>query len=156
RGGGGTELEAALRTAIQLPRSDFVSRTVVVVTDGYIAQEKGALTLIHENLNNTNFFAFGIGSSVNRYLIEGVARAGQVEPFVVTGPQEANAAGERFREYIESPVLTNVRVSYRGFDAYDMEPAAQPDLFAERPVVVIGKWRGPKQGQIEVTGRTAN
>jgi Ca-activated chloride channel family protein len=155
RGGGGTELEAALRTAIQLPRSEHVSRTVVVVTDGFIAEEAGALQLINENLNNTNFFAFGIGSGVNRFLIEGVARAGQGEPFIVIGPQQAAAAGERFREYIQSPVLTNVVVSYRGFDAYDVEPGAQPDLFAERPVVVFGKWHGPKAGQIEVTGRTA-
>ena len=154
-GGGGTELEAALRTAISLPRSDLVSRTVVVVTDGYIAEEAGAFQLIYENLNNTNFFAFGIGSGVNRYLIEGIARAGQGEPFVVIEPEEAGMAGERFREYIESPVLTNVRVTYRGFDAYDVEPGTQPDLFAERPVVVFGKWRGPKAGQIEVTGRTA-
>jgi Ca-activated chloride channel family protein len=153
RGAGGTELEAALRTAIGLPRSGFVSRSVVVVTDGYIAHEKGAFTPIHENLNDTNFFAFGIGSSVNRYLIEGIARAGLGEPFVVTRPEEARAAGERFRDYIESPVLTNVRVSYRGFDAFDVEPEAQPDLFAERPVVLFGKWRGPKQGQIEVMGR---
>jgi len=156
RGGGGTELEAALRTALKLPRSGFVSRTVVVITDGFIAEEAGAFQLIHENLNNTNVFAFGIGGSVNRYLIEGIARAGQGEPFVVVGPQEAVAAGERFREYIESPVLTNVRVSYHNFDAYDVEPESQPDLFAERPVVLFGKWRGPKQGQIEVTGRTAN
>lgn len=156
RGGGGTELEAALRTAIQLPRSGFVSRTVVVITDGYIAQEAGAFELIHQNINNTNFFAFGIGSSVNRYLIEGIARAGQAEPFLVTGPQQAGAAGERFRQYIESPVLTNVRVSYSGFDAYDVEPAAQPDLFAERPIVLMGKWHGPKEGQIQVTGRAAD
>ncbi len=143
--GGGTELEAALRKAIQLPRSD-----------GYIAEERGVFTLIHESLNTTNFFAFGIGSSVNRYLIEGIARAGQGEPFVVTRPEEADAAGDRFRQYIESPVLTNVKVSYRGFDAYDVEPETQPDLFAERPVVVLGKWHGEKRGQIEVTGRTAN
>jgi Ca-activated chloride channel homolog len=156
-GGGGTELAAALGTAIKLPRSGYVSRSVVVVTDGFIAEEAAAFNLIHENLNSTNFFAFGIGGSVNRYLIEGIARAGQGEPFVVTGPQEADAAGQRFREYIESPVLTNVRVSYRGFDVYDVEPGAQqPDLFAERPVIVFGKWRGPKQGQIEVTGRAAN
>src|SRR5262249_5510233 len=103
----------------------------------------------------TNFFAFGIGSSVNRYLIEGVARAGQGEPFIVTSPQEADAAGARFREYIESPVLTNVRVNYHGFDTYDVEPGAPPALFADRPVVVFGKWRGSKTGQIEVTGRTA-
>jgi Ca-activated chloride channel family protein len=112
--------------------------------------------LIHDNLNTTNFFAFGIGSSVNRYLIEGIARAGHGEPFIVTHPDEAGVAGDRFRRYIETPVLTNVRVTYNGFDAYDIEPAAQPDLFAERPVVVFGKWRGDKGGQIAVTGRLPN
>jgi Ca-activated chloride channel homolog len=153
--GGGTELEAALRKAIELPRSAFESRSVVVVTDGYIAEERGVLKLINENLNSTNFFAFGIGSSVNRYLIEGIARAGQGEPFVVTKLPDADAAASRFRSYIESPVLTNVSVKYNGFDAYDVEPAVQPDLFAERPVVLFGKWHGAKQGQIEVSGRTA-
>jgi Ca-activated chloride channel family protein len=154
-GGGGTELEAALRRAIQLPRSRWESRSIVVVTDGYIAEERGVFTLIHENLNSTNFFAFGIGSNVNRYLIEGIARAGQGEPFIVTKPEESGAAGDRFRNYIQSPVLTNVRVRYQGFDAFDVEPETQPDVFAERPVVLFGKWRGTKEGQIEVTGRTA-
>jgi Ca-activated chloride channel family protein len=107
-------------------------------------------------VNNTNFFAFGIGSSVNRYLIEGFARAGQGEPFVVTTPDDASVVGERFRRYIESPVLTNIKVSYQGFDAYDVEPEAQADLFAERPVVLFGKWRGQKDGKIEVSGRTVS
>jgi len=156
KGGGGTELEAALRTAIGLPRSGFVSRSIVVVTDGYIAEEREAFTLIDENLNKTNFFSFGIGSSVNRYLIEGIARAGQGEPFIVTTPDEAGVAGDRFRQYIELPVLTNIQVNYQGFDAYDVEPRVQPDLFAERPIVLFGKWHGPKQGQIEITGRTAS
>jgi Ca-activated chloride channel family protein len=156
RGGGGTELAAGLNTAIKLPRGDRVSRSIVVVTDGFIAEEPEALSLIQQNLRNTNFFAFGIGSSVNRYLIEGIARAGQGEPFVVMNPGEAPVAGERFREYIQSPVLTNIRVNYRDFEAYEVEPDTQPDLFAERPIVLIGKWRGPRQGQIEITGNTAS
>ena len=64
--------------------------------------------------------------------------------------------GDRFRRYIESPVLTNIKVSYHGLEAYDVEPEAQADLFAERPVVLFGKWRGPKEGKIEVSGRTAS
>jgi Ca-activated chloride channel family protein len=152
--GGGTELKQALQTALRLPRSGQESRSVVVITDGYIATERDVLTLIHDNLDATNFFAFGIGSSVNRYLIEGIARAGQGEPFVVTDPGEASATADRFRRYIESPVLSNVQVSFRGFQAYDVEPEAQPDLFAERPLVVVGKWRGVREGQIELTGRS--
>jgi Ca-activated chloride channel family protein len=53
-------------------------------------------------------------------------------------------------------VLTDIHVHYRGFDAYDVEPERQPDLFAERPIVLIGKWRGALQGQVEVTGRSAS
>lgn len=156
RGGGGTELEAALNQALALPRREHVSRTVVVITDGYIAQERGAFELIADNLDDTNLFAFGIGSGVNRHLIEGLARTGQGEPFVVTDPSEAPREAQRFRRYIESPVLTNVAVRMHGFDAYDIEPPHQPDLFAERPVVVFGKWRGAKQGTIEVVGRGAS
>jgi Ca-activated chloride channel family protein len=100
-------------------------------------------------------FAFGIGSSVNRYLIEGIARAGQGEPFVVTQPSEADAVAQRFRRYIEAPVLTEVSVHFDGFQAYDVEPATQPDLFAQRPVVVLGKWRGALRGEITVVGRTS-
>lgn len=154
-GGGGTELEAALERVLSLPRSAHTSRSVVLVTDGYIAQEQGALELIEKNLGDTNVFAFGIGSSVNRYLIEGVARTGRGEPFVVTQPEEAAAEAQRFRKYIESPVLTEVRVRFEDFDAYDVEPTTQPDLFAERPIVVFGKWRGARRGSIELSARGA-
>jgi Ca-activated chloride channel family protein len=71
---------------------------------------------------------------------------------VVIDPSDAPAAAEKFRKYIQSPVLTNIGVSYAGFDAYDIEPVAAHDLFAERPVIVFGKWRGAAQGAITVSG----
>jgi Ca-activated chloride channel family protein len=156
RGGGGTELAAALQRVVDLPRSEHVSRSVVVLTDGYIAAERASFDLIAEHLNDTNVFAFGIGQGVNRYLIEGLARAGQGEPFVVTDATQAAATAKRFRSYIEAPVLTEVSVQFHGFDAYDVEPRAQPDLFAQRPIVVFGKYRGTARGTIEVRGRAAS
>jgi len=101
-----------------------------------------------------NVFAFGIGSSVNRHLIEGVARAGLGEPFVVTRPEDAPEAAEQLRRYIEMPVLTDIDVRFDGFDVYDVEPGKIPDLFASRPIVVFGKWRGPIRGSIDISGRT--
>ena len=154
QGGGGTELLSALATAALLPKNEGVSRTIAILTDGYISVEQEAFRLIQNSLHQTNFFAFGIGSSVNRFLIEGIAKAGHGEPFVVTDPSQATATADAFRRYIESPVLTGVAVSINGFEAYDLEPAKQPDLFAERPIVVIGKWRGEPRGTIVVTGTT--
>jgi Ca-activated chloride channel family protein len=37
-----------------------------------------------------------------------------------------------------------------------VEPARVPDLFASRPVVVFGKWRGQRQGTVELRGRTGS
>jgi Ca-activated chloride channel family protein len=154
-GGGGTELRRAMQTALALPTAENVARCVVVVTDGFIGLEKEVFALIDRNLNRTNFFAFGIGSSVNRHLIEGLAHIGQGEPFVVTEPDEANAAAERFRQYIEAPVLSHIEIQYEGWEVYDLEPARVPDLFAQRPLVVSGKWRGDaSSGKVRITGTT--
>lgn len=154
RGAGGTELLAALKQAMGVPHQAGFSRSVVLVTDGYIDAEKGVFDYIRDNLDQCNVFAFGIGSAVNRYLIEGVAKAGMGEPFIVTNQAEAPAIAARFREYIQTPVLTDIHVHPIGFDVYDVHPAHFPDLFAQRPVVLFGKWRGPVGGAFELTGKT--
>ena len=128
-----------------------MSRTVVVVTDGYVGVEAQAFRFIRERLSEANLFAFGIGSSVNRGLIEGMARAGQGEPFVVLRPDKAAAEADKLRAYIEQPVLTGVNVAFSGFDAYEVAPQKLPDLMARRPLVLFGKYRGsagrPHRGQ---------
>lgn len=154
QGGGGTELLPAIKRALAIPRPEGFSRTVVIATDGYVDVEGETFDLIRKNLGDANMFAFGIGSSVNRFLMEGMARMGMGEPFIVTKPEEAQAAADKFRTYIQSPVLTHVRVDFGGFGAYDIEPPCVPDVLAERPVIVFGKWRGPRQGTITVRGMT--
>jgi Ca-activated chloride channel family protein len=154
QGGGGTELLGAIKLALAHPRQPSVARTVVLVTDGYIEAEKDVFDWIRAHLDETNVFAFGIGSAVNRHLIEGVARAGQGSPFVVTGADDAADMAGTFRRYIDSPVMTGIHVRFAGFDAYDVEPRTIPDLFASRPIVVFGKWRGAIGGTVEITGTT--
>jgi len=73
---------------------------------------------------------------------------------VIAKPDEAQAKAERFRSMIQSPVLTQVKVNFKGFDAYDVEPLTIPDVLAERPVIVFGKWRGNGKGSIAVSGIT--
>jgi Ca-activated chloride channel family protein len=154
KGGGGTRLLNALQRAVALPRQPATSRSVVLVTDGFIDAEADVFDYVREQRDDVNVFAFGIGSSVNRLLIDGVARAGLGEPFIVTGPGEAPDAASRLRRYIDSPVLTGIDVTFQGFDVYDVEPGTVPDLFASRPVVVFGKWRGTAAGVIEISGHT--
>lgn len=155
-GYGGTSLSPALESAINIPADENFARSIVVITDGYISGEQNIFDLISQNLGNTSFFSFGIGTSVNRYLIEGIAYAGAGESFVVTDSKDAAETADRFRTYIQSPILTDIKVTYDGFDVYDVEPAALPTLFAQKPIVLFGKYRGEAAGTITITGKTGS
>jgi Ca-activated chloride channel family protein len=152
RGGGGTELLPALKRAFGIPRAEGFSRTIVIATDGYVAVEEKVFDLIRNNLGDANVFTFGIGSAVNRHLLEGMARVGMGEPFVINKPEEAPEKAKRLRQLILSPVLTRVKVDFRRFEAYDVEPRSIPDVLAERPITVFGKWRGNPSGSVRITG----
>lgn len=150
--GGGTEMVTALQRSLNLPSGGGISRSIVVVTDGYVSFDRDAMDVVRQNLGQANLFAFGIGSSVNRYLIEGLARAGRGEPFVVTKPEEAAQKAEQLRNYISAPVLTDIKIDFGGLEVYDVEPASVPDVLADRPITVFGKWRGKPNGEIKLSG----
>jgi Ca-activated chloride channel family protein len=153
-GGGGTELAAAMTRALTLPRIPDVSRTFVVSTDGYISADASLFDLIRRNLGSANLFTFGIGSSVNRFLIEGMAHAGQGEAFVLTRPEQAARTAARFRAYVSTPVLSQVKLAAQGFEIYDVEPLQLPDVLAERPILCFGKWKGEPRGTLTLSGAT--
>ena len=149
-----TEVLDALKTAYAIPQADEdVSRTFVILTDGYVDVEKECFSMVRQHNDVANFFAFGIGSSVNRYMIEGMAFAGNGEPMVVTKADEASVAAERFRQYINTPVLTRIKLNTGSFKAYDIEPATVPDMMSERPIMIFGKYKGKPTGTVTLTGK---
>ena len=156
QGGGGTELLAAVQRALAVPGAEDKARIVAVVTDGYVDMEPELFDLVRANLGRASLFAFGIGSSVNRHLLEGLARAGRGEPIVVTDIAKAEAGAARFREMIESPVLTGVKVEFEGIAVDELAPWPVPDVFARRPVVLAGRFRGAASGKIRVSGRSGD
>jgi len=152
QGGGGTELLSGLRVAMEMEHEPGTSRSFMVITDGYIAGEAEAFQYVRNNLGKANVFSFGIGTSVNRYLVEGIAKAGFGEPFVVTDAADAASTAQRFRQYVRAPVLTDIHVDFDGFRAYDVVPTSVPDVLAERPVLVFGKFAGKPAGTITLRG----
>ncbi len=156
RGSGGTELLPALKMALEMNQNHDFARSFVIATDGYVTVEKEAFSLIRSNLNKASFFAFGIGTSVNRYLLEGMAHAGSGEATIITSQKEAKVKAEVFKNYISTPLLTNISLTFNGLDAYEVWPNTIPDVFASRPVVVFGKYRGNPKGNIVLTGTNGN
>lgn len=156
RGGGGTELLGAVKKAMAAPKPyQNTSRSLIIITDGYIHIEADCFDYIQDHLGEANFFAFGIGSNVNRHLIEGIAHVGRGESFVVTEKQFAKETATTFQEYIQAPVLTNIELCFYDFEAYDFFPRHIPDLLAKRPLYVFGKYTGQVHGSILLSGTTA-
>lgn len=155
-GGGGTELASALKDAIDIPFEEGYARSLAVITDGYIYEEKEIYEIIEDNLDTANFFSFGIGNSVNRFLIDGIAKAGQGEPFVVMDEKEARQEAAAFKRYIESPILTDIDISFNDFEVYDVEPKTIPTLFSDRPMIIYGKWKGDPVGSVKISGSSGN
>ncbi|MEI6092004.1 MAG: VWA domain-containing protein, partial [bacterium] len=150
RQGGGTELLPALEKALKMPKDSKASRSVVVITDGLIDFESKAFELIRNNLNKANVFAFGIGTSMNKLTIEGIARAGNGLYFEANRLDDAEYQSERFVKYIATPILTDIKVTYDGFGVSEVEPMSVPDLFPDRPIIIYGKWDGNLQGGIKI------
>ena len=88
-GGGGTELLPALKRVLSLVKPESYSRTIVMATDGYVTVEEEVFDLIRNNLGNANMFTFGIGTAVNRHIIEGMAHVGKGEAFVIEREDKA-------------------------------------------------------------------
>ena len=152
-GGGGTSMLPALTEAISVPMKEDIARSVVIITDGYISNEDDIYDLINQNMDSASFFSFGIGCSVNDYLIKGIAQCGMGESFLVTDSEDADASAERFASYIEAPLLTGITVDYEGFDVYDVATATPSILYAQKPLILFGKWRGEPAGTITVSGK---
>lgn len=152
RGGGGTELLPALEKALKMPRDEDYSTSMIIISDGYVSVEEEAFDLVKDNLGEANFFSFGIGSSVNRFLIEGLARRGAGRPFVITNRAEAKETANKFREYIKAPVMTGIDIELNGIKTYDVEPKSIPDVFSDRPIIVHGKWKNMNNAEMIIRG----
>lgn len=155
-GGGGTSLLPALQDAIAVPKEDDVARSVVIITDGYVSNDNEIISCITDNMGSASFFSFGIGTSVNDYLIKQIAGCGLGESFIVTDSEDAAESAANFRTYIEAPLLTDISVTCTGFDVYDVEPSVPSVLYAAQPIVLFGKWRGKPDGTITITGKAGS
>jgi len=152
-GSGGTLLLNALENALAYEKPKGYSRSFVVITDGYVSVEKQAYSYIRDNLNEANLFSVGIGSSVNRYIIDGMAHAGKAEPFYVLGYGDSKAEALKISKAIKSPVLADIDIQFEGVEVYDVEPRKVPDLFSERTMVVFGKYKNNNGGSITIRGK---
>lgn len=153
RAEGGTEMMTGVRAALADPAPEGYLRIVAFFTDGYIGNEESILREEGRLLGAARLFSFGVGSSVNRYLLDGMADVGRGTVEYVLLNDRPEEAVDRFVHRIAAPVLTDVSVSFAGLDVHDLMPSRVPDVFAGMPVYIYGRYEKGGEATIEVTGR---
>lgn len=153
-GGGGTEMMKAIRAALEPSDSQKHVRIVCFMTDGYIGNDMAILGEVQKH-PNARVFSFGIGSSVNRFLLDRMAEQGRGEVEYVGLNDDGSAAARRFHERVQHPLLTDLSVDWAGLDVSDVYPKRLPDLFSAKPLILAGRYTTPGKATIRLRGKVA-
>lgn len=153
--GGGTEMLKGIRAAITRNPGEDKRRLVALMTDGYIGNEQEIISAIAGADPSIRFFSFGVGSSVNRYLIEGVARAGRGAVAYIHLNDDPSEATSAYIQRVSHPAMTDLNIQIPGATITEMFPKQLPDLFVGRPVAVVGRFnnKGRTPAAARITGR---
>lgn len=154
RGGGGTEMMKAIKAALEPSDSQKHLRIVCFMTDGYVGNEGEILSEIQKH-QNARVFSFGIGSSVNRFLLDKMSEEGRGEVEYVSLTDDGSKAAKRFHERIRNPLLTDVLIDWNGLEVADVYPKRQPDLFSAKPLIIHGRYLKSGSGTIKLKGKFA-
>ncbi|MGH9797389.1 MAG: VWA domain-containing protein, partial [Candidatus Polarisedimenticolia bacterium] len=155
RGEGGTEMISGIRAALGFPPDPRRLRIVAFLTDGYIGNEREILSEVRRRLGGARLFSFGIGSSVNRYLLESLAEEGRGAAAFLEPRERPDDLVERFVARIATPVLTDIRVGWEGIEVEEVEPERPADLFAGQPLLLHARYLQPGRGHVVIEGRRA-
>ena len=152
QGGGGTEMMKAIKASMDPSDEQDHLRIVCFMTDGYVGNDMEIIGEVQKH-PNARVFAFGIGSSVNRFLLDGMAKYGRGEVEYVGLNDDGSAAARRFHERIRNPLLTDISIDWNGMAVSDVYPKTIPDLFGAKPVILSGKYSGTGKGVIRLKGK---
>jgi Ca-activated chloride channel homolog len=152
KGGGGTEMMKAIKASMDPSDAQDHVRIVCFMTDGYVGNDMEIIGEVQKH-PNARVFAFGIGSSVNRFLLDGMARYGRGEVEYVALNDDGSAAARRFYERVRNPLLTDISIDWNGLPVADVYPKTVPDLFSAKPVILTGRFTGSGRGTIRLKGK---
>ncbi|MCZ6806521.1 MAG: VWA domain-containing protein, partial [Deltaproteobacteria bacterium] len=153
RGSGGTEMMKAIHACLADRHDSERLRVVCFMTDGFVGTDLAIIDAVEQNADTARVFSFGIGRSVNRFLLDGMARAGRGDVEYVLTPDESSEASMRFYQRVHTPVLTDVQLEFSGVEVEQVYPKRIPDLFSSKPVVVTGRYLASGTGTITLRGQ---
>ena len=151
--GGGTDMRLGIEAALGQEAEPGVMRIVVFLTDGYIGNEGDIIPLVERLRGDARLFSLGVGSSVNRWLLEEIARAGRGVARIVLNDDQAKDAARALAQRIAAPALTDLQIVWGDAPVEQVSPARLPDLFLGQPVRVLARYTRGGRYPVILRGR---
>jgi Ca-activated chloride channel family protein len=153
-GDGGTEMMEAIKAALEPSDAQGHVRVVCFMTDGEVGNDFEIISEVQKH-PNARVFSFGIGESINRFLLDKIAEHSRGEVEYVSLEDDGSAAARRFHERVRSPLLTDISIDWGGLQIADVYPRRVPDLFGSGPVIVSGRYTAGGRGVVRLRGTLA-
>ncbi len=153
QGGAGTRMLAGVKVVLNAPVDPDRIRIVVMLTDGFIGNESEIIAEVGRRTNDQiRFWVIGIGSSVNRFLIDGVAKAGGGMSDVLDLNTNPKPLVTQIVERIHRAQLANIQMDWNDLPIYETYPRRIPELWAGRPVIVFGRYAAGDRTKVTLSG----
>ena len=152
QGSGGTEMMKAIKAALEPSDANNHLRIVCFMTDGEVGNDAEIIAEVQKH-QNARVFSFGIGSSINRFLLDKIAEEGRGEAVYVALTDDGSSAAKKFYERVRTPLLTDISIDWNGLPVADVYPNKISDLFSAKPVILHGRYTKAAGGTIRLKGR---
>ncbi|VAX05873.1 Inter-alpha-trypsin inhibitor domain protein [hydrothermal vent metagenome] len=149
---GGTEMLSAVNLALDGKTHENRLRQVVFLTDGSVGNEQALFAAIQQRLGSSRLFTVGIGSAPNSFFMTRAASFGRGAFSYIGKIDEVKEKMTALFTKLESPVLTDIQVTWPEGEMAEMWPQRVPDLYLGEPVVVVASLTN-MSGEVVVEGR---
>src|SRR5204863_6842616 len=154
--GGGTEMLPALLHLMRQPEIPGYLRHIVLLTDGDLGNEEQIFAALRHDLGGARLYTVAIGSAPNFFLATKMAQFGRGSFTHIADISDIREQMGRLLETIESPVLTDVRLSFEGVELAEVYPQRLPDLFLRQPLLIFGRISQGRRGTVHLTAHAGD
>ncbi len=154
---GGTAIDEAMVRALKdgANRGDR-PHMVMFITDGHPTVGETDEAAIAKDAKAANqgsrVFTFGVGDDLNARLLDRMAEEGNGTSDFARDGRDFEVKIGGFYDKVANPVLSDLALDLAAFGAYDVYPKRLGDLFKGAQLVVMGRYRTPKDGTVLLTG----
>jgi Ca-activated chloride channel family protein len=137
---GGTDIHKAMYSALTMAVNKIYLRQIVFLTDGAVGNEEEILKELQKILGKARIFTFGIGPSVNRYLLDKMAQMGKGTASYIMLDQDIEEVIQKFANQTAFPIVCDINLEWRGGKVADLYPSIIPDLYFGQVLYIVGRF----------------